>query len=102
MLVATAPPSVHQLSLSVLGTAETCVMLCMCMFLGVAPNLFSQRPAAQPVCHPASSAAQCPADCALSIPGQEYYEVLHSCLAVVPAFASDAYYINKVCVLIGL
>lgn len=27
---------------------------------------------------------------------QEYYEVLHSCLAVVPAFASDAYYINKV------
>lgn len=27
---------------------------------------------------------------------QEYYEVLHSCLAVVPAFASDAYYVNKV------
>ncbi len=27
---------------------------------------------------------------------QEYYEVLHSCLAVVPAFANDAYYVNKV------
>ncbi|PRW45695.1 hypothetical protein C2E21_5862 [Chlorella sorokiniana] len=29
------------------------------------------------------------------LPFQEYYEVLHSCLAVVPAFASDAYYVNK-------
>ena len=27
---------------------------------------------------------------------QEYYEVLHSCVAVVPAFADDAYYVNKV------
>lgn len=26
---------------------------------------------------------------------QEYYEVLHSCLAVAPAFANDAYYVNK-------
>lgn len=26
---------------------------------------------------------------------QEYYEVLHSCIAVAPAFANDAYYINK-------
>lgn len=36
---------------------------------------------------PPTAAACCP---------QEYYEVLHSCLAVVPAFANDAYYINKV------
>lgn len=27
---------------------------------------------------------------------QEYYEVLHSCIALAPAFASDAYYVNKV------
>jgi hypothetical protein len=26
---------------------------------------------------------------------QEYYEVLHSCKAILPAFASDAYYVNK-------
>lgn len=30
-----------------------------------------------------------------SLPFQEYYEVLHGCLAVLPAFASDAYYFNK-------
>ncbi|KAL4427608.1 hypothetical protein ABPG75_001697 [Micractinium tetrahymenae] len=30
-----------------------------------------------------------------SLPFQEYYEVLHSCIAVAPAFANDAYYINK-------
>lgn len=30
-----------------------------------------------------------------SLPFQEYYEVLHSCIAVAPAFASDAYYVNK-------
>jgi len=26
---------------------------------------------------------------------QEYYEVLHSCIALSPAFASNAYYVNK-------
>ncbi|PSC68981.1 hypothetical protein C2E20_7512 [Micractinium conductrix] len=30
-----------------------------------------------------------------SLPFQEYYEVLHSCIALAPAFASDAYYVNK-------
>lgn len=30
-----------------------------------------------------------------SLPFQEYYEVLHGCQAVLPAFASDAYFFNK-------
>ncbi len=30
-----------------------------------------------------------------ALPFQEYYEVLHSCLAIMPAFASDAYYLHK-------
>ena len=62
-------------------------------------------PAAKP---PAAAAAAClplnpqPTQTHPSLPSrrpapcpQEYYEVLHSCLAVAPAFADDAYYINK-------
>lgn len=30
-----------------------------------------------------------------ALPFQEFYEVLHSCLAIMPAFASDAYYLHK-------
>ena len=30
-----------------------------------------------------------------SLPFQEYYELLHSCVAIMPAFASEAYYIHK-------
>lgn len=30
-----------------------------------------------------------------SLPFQEYYELLHSCIAIMPAFASEAYYIHK-------
>lgn len=30
-----------------------------------------------------------------SLPFQEFYEVLHSCIAIMPAFASDAYYMYK-------
>jgi hypothetical protein len=30
-----------------------------------------------------------------ALPFQEFYEVLHSCLAIMPAFASEAYYLHK-------
>ena len=30
-----------------------------------------------------------------AVPFQEYYDILHGCIAVLPAFASDAYYVDK-------